>query len=318
MAFEIVKEAICKADFCFSKSPHRHPPRDMRRTPSIRKDSTFSNLQGHVWNMLHSKCSHQLNFMFWRERFKTLTELGNFLPDDYHCTKCNVLHPVQPDDTPDLTNWNRRRRRSCFAPNTADDHLHPGPFYALMSHHVQLALKYSRMERKHQDLRTKILAKHEIRSVDSPIIKTFVARPKVINAKLILWTTYVLFARALQDAKIDHVNFISFCPQHYLGLGTGPDFPFAASLQNAAINAATKQDQRTELISCDHCSTDFSVAIHYDEAVIEVWSDLGAGLPLRDPSWQSHLYSEQNGLFQEMQFNYEHGNISKMYNSCNS
>ena len=48
MAFEIVRDAGGRADVCFSRSPYRHPLQYMRRTPSIRKDPTFSYLQGYV------------------------------------------------------------------------------------------------------------------------------------------------------------------------------------------------------------------------------------------------------------------------------
>ncbi len=48
VAFEIVRDASGRADVCFSRSPYRHPLQYMRRTPSIRKDPTFSYLQGYV------------------------------------------------------------------------------------------------------------------------------------------------------------------------------------------------------------------------------------------------------------------------------
>ncbi len=48
MAFEIVRDASGRADVCFSRSPYRHSLQYMRRTLSIRKDPTFSYLQGYV------------------------------------------------------------------------------------------------------------------------------------------------------------------------------------------------------------------------------------------------------------------------------
>ncbi|CAD6565711.1 MAG: hypothetical protein ASARMPREDX12_006733 [Alectoria sarmentosa] len=271
-----------------------------------------------MWYMLCSECSSQLKAMVREDRFNTLTELGNLLPDNYHCIKCNILHPVEPDDIPDLTNW-YRRRHSCRTPSQMFDHVHPESSYAVSFHHVQLALKYSRMKEKHQDCRTNILQNFEIRPVGSPIIKTFAAKPKVVNARFILLATYVLYAGALRDATKSHYNkYIMFCPHHHFGIGTGLGNSFAAILQKAAINAATMQDQHTELFSCDRCPTDYSVVVEDDEAVLEAWHDLGNGLSVEDPSWQSHLYSDQNKLLKGLQFNYEHGSISKMYDSCDS
>ena len=45
-----------------------------------------------MWYMLHSKCSFQLKAIVREDRFNTLTELGNLLPDNYHCIKCSILH----------------------------------------------------------------------------------------------------------------------------------------------------------------------------------------------------------------------------------
>lgn len=271
-----------------------------------------------MWYMLRSKCSFQLKAMVWEDRFNTLTELGNMLPDKYHCTKCNILHPVEHDDTPNLTDW-YRRRHSCRTPSSMFDHVHPQHSYAVSFHHVQLALKYSRMKEKHQDCRTNILRNFEIRPVGSPIIKTFAAKPKVVNARFILLASYVLYAGPLRDAaKRDYDKFIMFCPHHYFGLGTGLGCSFAAILQKAAINAATMQGRHTELFSCDGCPTDYSVVVEDDEAVLEAWHDLGKGFSVEDPSWQSHLYSDQNGIIEGSQFNYEYGSISEMYNSCDT
>lgn len=269
-----------------------------------------------MWYMLRSKCSSQLKALVPKDRFNTLTELGNLLPDHYHCTKCNILHPVEPDDIPNLTNWDLRRH-TCRTPIQMFDHVRPQDYYAISLHHVQLALKYSRMREKHQDYRRNILQNFEIRPVGSPVIKTFTAKPKVVNARFILLTTYVLYAGALRDAaKRDYNKFIVFCPHNQFGLGTGPGHSFAAILQKAAMNAATMQDQHTELFSCDRCPTDYSLVVEDDEAVLKVWHDLGHGFSIEDPSWQSHLYSFQNGIFKELQFNYEHGSISMIYDSC--
>lgn len=271
-----------------------------------------------MWYMLRSKCSFQLQALVREDRFNILAELGNLLPDNYHCVSCNVLHAVESDDIPILTNW-YRRRHSCRASGQMFDHLHPQHSYAVLFCHVQLALKYSRMKEKHQDYRMNILQEFEIRPVGSPIIKTFIAKPKVVNARFILLTTYVLYGGPLRDAaKKDYDKFIMFCPHHYFGLGTGPGNSFAAILQRAVINAATMQDQHTELFSCDRCPTDYSVVAKDNEAVVEAWHDLGIGFSVEDPSWQSHLYSKQNGIFKGLQFNYEHGSISKMYDSCYS
>lgn len=135
----------------------------------------LSNTCEAIWNTLRSKCSLQSNAIGREDRFNTLTELGNLLPDSYHCLKCNVLHPVKPDDVPNLTNW-YCRRPLCRTPNQMCDDVRPQGSYGVSFHHVLLALKYSRMKEKHQDYRRNILQNFEIRPVGSAIIKTFAAK----------------------------------------------------------------------------------------------------------------------------------------------
>ena len=316
-------------------------PLNLFETPAVEQTSAFLNLPIDIlcsicdelplstkillshackamWYMLRSKCSFQLKAIGRKDRFNVLAELGNLLPDNYHCIKCNVLHPVEPDDIPNLTNW-YCRRHSCRTPGQMFDSVYPQASYSVSFHHVQLALKYSRMGEKHQDCRRNILQYFEIRPVSSPIIKAFAAKPRIVNDRFILLTTYVLYAGPLRDAaKRDYDKYIMFCPHHHFGIGTGLGNSFAAILQKAAINAATMQAQHTELFSCDRCPTDFSLVAGDDEAILQVWHDLGNGYSVEDSSWQKHLYSKQNGICRGLQFNYEHGSISKMYNSCYS
>ena len=60
---------------------------------------------------------------------KTLAELGNLLPDDYHWIKCDLSHPVEVDDIPGLTDW-YCRRDSCLTQREMSYHLRPDEFCA--------------------------------------------------------------------------------------------------------------------------------------------------------------------------------------------
>ena len=213
-----------------------------------------------MWHMLHSTCSSRLRTLAQKDRFDTLRELGNLLPDNYYCTRCNVLHLVEPDDVPNVTNW-YKRRHVCYTPGRMFEDLCLQHYYIFAFHHVQLALKYSRMTDWHQDYRTNILQQFETRPVGSPIIKSSAAKPKVVNARLILLVTYVLYADALQYdlRKSDLTKYIHFCPHHFFGIGSGLDQSIALMLQEAAIKAATMPEQHTQLFTCNSCPTDYSV-----------------------------------------------------------
>ena len=187
-----------------------------------------------TWYMLRSECSRQLK----EDRFNTLTDLGNVLPDHYHCTRCDKLHPVEASDIPDLTDW-YRRHHSCHLQGQMLDHLRPHYYYAISFHHIQLALKYSRMKEKHQDCRRNTLQSFEIGPVGSPVIKTFTAKPKVVNARLILLATYVLYKGPLQDAvEEDLYRYIVFCPHQHFCVDPRSRNSLAAILQEAVMGTA--------------------------------------------------------------------------------
>ena len=49
--------------------------------------------------------------------------------------------------------------------------------------------------------------------------------------------------------------------------------------------------------------TDSSVVAEDGEAVVKFWYDLGNGFSIEVPSWQSHLHSDQDRIFRNLQFN---------------
>lgn len=109
---------------------------------------------------------------------------------------------------------------------------------------------------------------------------------------------------------------IAFCPHYHFGQGIGPWWPFAEKLQQIAIDAVAMQGRNAEKVSCERCPTDYLVVVNGDETIVKAWHDLGTGLSIEDPSWQSHLITDENGLSIGPHFQYEHGGISKMYDSC--
>ena len=268
-----------------------------------------------MWYTLRKLYSLQFNTLVRKDRFKSLTELANLLPDNYHCLKCNSLHPVDLYDTPYWRNveW---PHDSCRALSQFVAQFEPQASYALLFHHVQLALKYSRMKEEHQDYRTNLLQKFEIHPAGSPI-KTFTAQPKVVNSRFILLVAYVLdAARVRAAAKPHRDSYMEFCPHHRFGLGTGPRQPFASMLKDTATIFATKQGQYTNRVSCVGCPTDFSIAVLDDEVVVKAWHDLWEGLSIEDPSWQCHVRPMNPREWGAPRFEYEPGSISQMYESC--
>lgn len=279
-----------------------------------------------MWYILRDQCSSEFKSLHWGDRSNTLLELGNFLPDHYYCTMCDNIHPAEYHDIPNMDR--------CDPIYQSYRTNHPDPYqsrmradrlvylqyeYKVSFTHVQLALKYARMEGKHQDCRMNILSKAEVCPQGSTITKYFTAQPKVINGRFILLAEYVLHAHSLRNPVGRRWKIpVKACPHHWLGIGEGHHYSCAPVLRKFAIAAGAMQDRQTELFSCDSCPTDYSVGAGNDEVIVKAWYDLGSGLSVEDPSWQSHLWTSTNGILVRPKFKYEHGSISKLYDSARS
>ena len=262
-----------------------------------------------MWNILGAKSSLELKALASMRRFYTLAELANLLPDSYHCPQCNNLNNVDPLDVPDC--WTEPNHRPECDFGTYNDTLRAGFEYVLLFHHVQLALKYTRMKSKHQDYRANILKKYQdFKPFDTSITKTYTAKPKVVENKFLLRGVFVLDASSIRDPRGKRCHdTIRFCPHQYFHLGDGPEYTFQATLHRAANNTNASQDQHVQLFSCDCCPTDYQImATEGDEIIVKAFYDLEMGRSRLDPCWKRHLFPIEGS-----HFDYEHGSISRMY-----
>ena len=272
-----------------------------------------------LWYTLRNKCRARFSAMTREDQLDTLTEMANVLPDEYHCITCNLLLPVASHDLPGYTIFSRHPYHRCHTSKSRDHLLWAQPSsYELFFHHVQLAMKYSRKKDTHQDYLKDILREYETHPARPSIIKTFRAKPKIVENKFILLMTYVLDAKACRSAdRSDKSHFVSFCPQHCIGLGIGPRHSFATNVFRAAVDALRVPALQITLLSCESCPTDYAIIANKDEVVVMAWHDLGNGLSVKDPCWQSHVYTAENNTVSAKTFEWRnHASVVRMYDGC--
>ena len=133
-------------------------------------------------------------------------------------------------------------------------------FYVVDFRHIQLTLKYSRIkQRKYQGYRWDLLKQIEYSSSGLSVVKTFTAKPKVVQGlRFVVSATFVFDANALRELVVERDwSSTCFCAHHFFWPEMDPSldtYTFSAILYRAAaINAITTatQDQRVQLFLCD-------------------------------------------------------------------
>ena len=275
-----------------------------------------------LWHHLRQSCCSMLRDATAQERKEYLFSLGNILPDCYWCFRCSAMHRIDPRDIPlslysfPGNSGTISKFSQCDPWMPMEKHFEANDVYKLARRHVQLAIKYSRMEGVHERYRMDILQRHSgslnnrfplvPRSVD------FTAEPRVVHGRFILKMTY------MWDGTADDrwcwkgpCRNRHFC-RHYRGrdsAGIKEDkmrWAFAHSVKNLG--------RRT--YSCQYCPTDFSMRVIGRKRLVFLWYDLGTGESPEDPYWQSHvplIYYEGTPSWDLPTFPYEHGSIREMY-----
>lgn len=264
-----------------------------------------------LWYTLRCQCSSAMAQATAVERLKCLALLGDILPDHRLCTSCRSLHLLDPKDLPDT--HHDKLYLSCPAPETMCSRHCFMPFYPIAFRHVQLAIKYTRLDGVHQDYRADILRKFTTFIPHFCSMRlNFGADPVIIRGRFILMTVFTFYT-AVEPISSSNLSqaYFQICP--HLGAGS-PLIPDNTLL--AAARFASNDGQRglhQELHSCDRCPTDFRIEIYDRRATLCVWQDLGDGSSPADPYWRSHIRDEGNNLFKGKKISYEHASVRMFY-----
>lgn len=280
-----------------------------------------------LWHQTRRQCSTSLRLLSADQRFETLTEVVNFLPDYYPCTRCRKLVPICYDDFPtNKDRWVPDSKKPCSSRLYYSDRecvFGLGPFYL---RHAHLATKLTRMGTYHQDYLQKLLRKHDSHSPDAscrPDFSTcrYIFEPRVVRNRFVLMTTFILPSRSKRISVRRFLeSLIDPCAHTVkMWIREWDNWPLRREFEKAFDSPnGNKHKPQRRAFSCDRCPTDFRIDVKMHEACVTYWSDFGTCLTLQDACWQTHASNFQNRSLSGSSFKNEHGSIRELYFSLSS
>lgn len=280
------------------------------------------------WDSEISRLSFNDKLRFW-------TGLACTLPSYWACAKCCKLHLINTSDTPTslILGW---QYPSCGADLSRGDFIRQG--YSVQHHHIQIALKLSRLRNKHEKYFAALMDTYTYTSENftTLFIRSFTAEPRIINKRFILHEEWNIRNDTSVISPLFQHNDISVCP-HLCVYGGGLECSFTwkrivrrlarqrnknrefkeiIQLENGILSAF-KSPGEWICISCPRCPTDCQIKASTDgrTATIRAWHDFGVeGSPM-DTGWSVHVKSGGNKdwLYQEPSLDYAHGSIRNLW-----
>lgn len=223
-----------------------------------------------LWYPLRCKSSSAVEEATAVKRLECLAVLRDILPDRRLCTFCRALHLLDPKNLP-VTGFDRFYK-PCPAPETIWSRHRLMPYYAIAFRHVQLAMKYTRLEGIHQDYRASILQRFTISIPRFYSMRLkFTAEPLVVHGKFILMTIFAFY----EDVGPISFSTLSqahsqFCSHLDAGNFLHPNNPLLAAIRFAFNEADGQRDLHQKVHSCDRCPTDYSIVIKDRRATLYI------------------------------------------------
>ncbi|RYP23582.1 hypothetical protein DL767_008774 [Monosporascus sp. MG133] len=272
------------------------------------------------------------------EYFAYLAVRARGLPEQWVCEECMALHPVVKLDTPasiyNVSSCPLGRVTSSpyghrYGKVRIDTRL--GYRQIRIDHrHVQLALKYTRLQRRKYNsyLQALMAPHHDMRfgpSAAIPLKTHYSAYPKVVagddgNLRFLLLSTWRYY-KGREDISLRKIGYQIICPHLELNYCTspylrgGPCHVLEAAVEEV-LEARGDGQERTG--ACPRCATDFSVQLTSEYLNLYAWQDFGPeGSPV-DLAWKSQsaghgLDGVWNWRFTGPTLYHEPGSIRKLY-----
>ena len=296
----------------------------------------FSQTCRGLWYPLHYKCVSIFQNLTAENRLRYLTMLGNVPLDHYTCENCCSLHLINPKDYP--SSWIRPLVDSkvfhhpCPLPETREGHISGLHDYAIGFRHLQLACKYSRLGGTaiHRRYMKNILQGWTEKANPEPWQSARPGyqrprcnvQPRIVRGRFIVRTEHHYF-ESLPELSLLAVleATTTFCPHHILfkKYQYHDDKEILEILQSMfhQPSGAPYPGFQERSYSCSKCPSDYDLVIEDRKLTISVWQDLGTGISLEDPFWQSHTATLVNRR-RWGQALYKYGSIKAMFNSANT
>ncbi|RYP66803.1 hypothetical protein DL771_007601 [Monosporascus sp. 5C6A] len=281
----------------------------------------------------HSNAAH----LSRTEYFAYLAGRARGLPEKWVCGRCMALHPIVKRDTPASIycmsscplGWVTRSLDSNLYRGVRTDARLRYRQIRIDHHHVQLALKYTRLQsRKYNSYLQALMAPHhDLRfgpSVVIPLKTHYSAYPKVVagddgNLRFLLLSTW-RYHKGRKYISLRNMGYQIICPHLELNHCTSPHLRGdPCHVLEAAVEEALKArgDGQERTGACPRCATDFSVQLT-EYLNLHVWQDFGPeGSPI-DIAWKSQsagrgLDGVENWRSTGPTLYHEPGSIRKLY-----
>ncbi|KAI1820683.1 hypothetical protein F4861DRAFT_49086 [Xylaria intraflava] len=262
-----------------------------------------------------------------------LVGLARDLPKQWVCGVCTALHPTLKFDTPSAFNL---RRASC--PKHHAGYNRPnmclGRFQiCLEHHHVQLALKYTRLQQREYNSYLQALLKpyhtryykSSSRTI-SPHKTFYSAYPRVVtdnhgNLRFLLLSTWQ-YLRGSRDISLNNLGGRIICPHLDFNFWTYHHYHTnaLATAVHQVFKAEDTNSSEERAGGCPRCATDFSVRLSRGDLLLYVWQDFGPESSPFDLAWQSQIMggSLVPGVFNNSPWSgltlyHEPGSVKKLY-----
>ncbi|KAH7008540.1 hypothetical protein EDB80DRAFT_716748 [Ilyonectria destructans] len=234
------------------------------------------------------------------EFLEFLSCLARNMPEKWVCDVCLKLHPVSLQDT-----WKNPYRSSCpryyvYQKTYRLEH------FSLGNRHVQLALKYTRMDgisKKYQRYLETLLTPHHGTFLadslkDTPLQRRHSVYPKIVNGRYLVLSVW-RYDMDREKVSRQRMGSLRVCG-HQIFNDWGEALREMAGFRVqddpkkvlwTAVSTAFQAEGAEVRKSCPYCLTDFSVQACPERATVRMWQDLGPeGSPL-NPEWTENNIS---------------------------
>jgi hypothetical protein len=257
-------------------------------------------------NLLRDDWTRFVQSLSPSDYFDFISGIADVLPEYVTCWSCGTVHAINTRDVP----YVRWVRNSYPCRDWAQLRSHDfGIRYRLSYQHVQLTLKYSRLQPSQPSVLScrnvydyylsRLLWPFTTRTLWYGRVEiNFSAQPKVIDERFILHSQWEFKLRPDLETvamKLEDIRPTVICPHLNLALTSNPllqSNPMVAMAVSAFDNLG-KQSYG----SCTRCATDYSISALPTGVTIKAWQDLGNSGSPGDPYWVAQMWHTDNSQF---------------------
>ncbi|KAH7022254.1 hypothetical protein EDB80DRAFT_805935 [Ilyonectria destructans] len=253
-----------------------------------------------------------------------LVSIARELPDRWVCERCVKLHRLRKFD-----NSKRVTRSTCRRAPLSEEYYPMNYERRLCHHHVQLALKYARMEniqRKYRKYLEAVLSPSHMKclSNDADLGYHQSYYPKVVGGRFLMLGV-LHYDRNRVEVSARSIGYLTVCShQNFIFSDLArlealralePTPPPDPSLALSRTMLAGFEAGGVEVHgSCSSCPTDFAFHATPEHATLHFWQDLGPeGSPL-NPNWRINVLTIRIPT-ERLKVDHEEGSIRSLYES---